>query len=109
MILFKDDWVKYPGIMVDVQTPNRSWVRMAGVLKAMGVDNHQFILALHDRELQGVDPHDPDISEEQKLRIITEVAINPWYFFRECVRVPAKGSPEPVMLGCFLCLSVYPC
>ena len=65
------------------------------VLKKMGVKNHLFMLVLSQPELVGVDPHSPNLTEEQKHRIAYEAKTNPWYFFRECLRVPSQGG-EPV-------------
>lgn len=91
MILFLDDWKKYNAI-VDVDTPNKSFLRLAGIYKAMGIKNHAFMLALHNPALKGVDPFDPNLSMEQMAMIAQECKENPWYYFRSCVRVPATGS-----------------
>lgn len=96
MILFMSDWSKYPGARPDLNTPNSSWIRLCGVLKAMGVNNHLFPLALHNPELIGLDPYDPELSNEQKIAITLECKENPWYFFREVARIPAKGSPNGI-------------
>lgn len=96
MILFMNDWSKYPGARPDLNTPNSSWIRLCGVLKAMGVNNHLFPLALHNPELIGLDPYDPELSNEQKIAITLECKENPWYFFREVARIPAKGSPNGI-------------
>lgn len=65
----------------------------------MGVHNHAFLLALHDRTLVGVDPFDyENLSHEKIVRIATECRVNPWYFFREVVRVPAGSGDEACML-----------
>lgn len=93
MILFSSDWQKYPGVIVDYYTPNKSFVKMAKVLHEMGVKNCLFMLALHNPELQGVDPFDEEnLTNEQKLAIFVEAKYNPWYFFRELVRIPPKAG-----------------
>jgi hypothetical protein len=54
------------------------------------------MLVLHNPKLQGVDPHDPNLTHEQKLDIAIECKTNPWYFFREVARLPPQaGSIEP--------------
>lgn len=99
MILFLDDWRKYDAI-ADLHTPNQSYVRLAAVYREMGIQNHMFHLALHDRTLQGVDPHALDLTLEQQLRVAHECAVNPWYFFREVIKVPAQSGMEtPPLLG----------
>ena len=45
MILFLEDWAKYPTAIPNVKTTNKSWLRLAGLLKSMGVKNHAFPLA----------------------------------------------------------------
>ena len=99
MILFKQDWDKHPGAIPDYKTTNRSWVRMAGLLKHMGNENHQFMLALHNPKLSGVDPFDPNLTEQQMYDIGIESSENPWYFLREIVRLPPIAGPDPVPLS----------
>ena len=96
MILFKNDWVKYPTAIVDTKTTNKSFLRLAGIYKAMGIHNKAFPLALLNPALQGVNPYAKDLSLEQIMMIAEECKLNPWYFFREIIRVPAPGSPEPI-------------
>lgn len=98
MILFKEDWAKYPEAIPDYNTKNKSFLRLAGVYKSMGIDNCEFMLALHDRSLVGVNPRDENLDLETIGRITEELAINPWYFFREVVRLPATAGPDPVPL-----------
>lgn len=93
-ILFAEDWAKYPNAIIDTQTKNKSFVRLASVYRSMGVRNHAFILALINPKLQGVDPHDPELSQQTKLMIATECKLNYWYYLREVIRVPAIGSSE---------------
>lgn len=95
MICFEQDWAKYPSAQPDWDTPNRSFVRAAGLLKKMGVSNHTWMLALVNQDLKGVDPHDPYLTLEQKIAVGIECKINPWYFFREVCKAPVPGSPDP--------------
>lgn len=95
MILFLEDWARFPNAIIDYQTKNKSFLRQAQVYKQMGIKNHAFLLALMQPELQGVDPHDPNLTLEQKAMIGLECRHNPWYFFREVVRLPQAGS-DPV-------------
>lgn len=96
MILFKDDWVKHPYAIIDYKTTNKSFLRIAGIYRKMGIENAEFMLAIHNPKLVGVDPHSPTLTETEMLWIAQECNENPWYFIREVVRVPASGSPEPV-------------
>lgn len=91
-ILFLDDWASYSLARPDWDTRNRSWVELAKKYQLMGIKNYTFILALVDQSLKGVDPFDPELTEDQMVRIGQECFINPWYFFRECVRVPAQAG-----------------
>lgn len=90
-ILFLDDWKHTPGAIIDTETTNKSFIRLAALYRDMGIKNHSFLLALHDRTLQGVDPLDPNLSIEQMYAIGLECKSNFWYYIREIARVPGSG------------------
>lgn len=98
MLLFHDQWrEEYPYAIVDDKTKNTSFIRYAALLKSMGVKNNLWPLVLMNKELQGVDPFDPNLSTEQMMLISLECHENPMYFFREISRDP-KGTPdEPII------------
>lgn len=91
-ILRLEDWVKYPNAIIHTKTKNKSFIRLAQLYKEMGVMNHAFPLALHNPDLEDVDPFDENITPEQMKAIAIEVSENPWYFFRECLRIPGSGG-----------------
>lgn len=95
MILFLDDWKRYPRAIVDDRTSNRTFVELADKYAQMGLKNYFFHLALLQPELQGLDPFDPDLTVEQMAKINLEARYNPWYFFRECFRLPSQGGDVP--------------
>ena len=76
----------------DYVTENKSFVDMANYLKRRGIKNYNFMLTLHDYDLYGVDPYDPDISFEIRSKVIKESVSNIWYYLREVVRLPAQGG-----------------
>lgn len=93
MILFKEDWDKYPNAIMDVKTKNKSFYIQAIKYKIMDIDNHGFLLSLLNPDLQGVDPHDEkNLTREQKDAIIVEIMTNPWYYFREILKVSLSGG-----------------
>lgn len=94
MVLFNGDYSKVSCI-IDTKTKNHSFIRMSILLKKMGVVNNKFMLVLTQPELQGVDPLSDNLTERQRMMIAMECKINPWYAFRECIRIPAQGG-EPV-------------
>jgi hypothetical protein len=97
MILFEADWKYYPNAIVDTKTSNKTFLALADKYRQMGIKNYYFMLALHNPKLQGVNPFDPNLTQEQKIDIFYECKTNPWYYFREVARVPAMaGSIEPV-------------
>lgn len=96
-ILFMEDWKRYPGAIVDVDTPNRSFLRLAVLYRSLGVKNHAFLLALINQDLKGIDPHSLTLTDTQKALVALECAINPWYYFREVARAPAIGGGDAVM------------
>lgn len=91
-ILFHSDWDRYPTAIPHLSTTNDSWKRLAGVYREMGIKNHAFPLALHNPDLEFVDPHNPFITEEEILMVMDECYDNLWYFMREVARVPAKAG-----------------
>ncbi len=96
MILFYNDWYKYPSAIIHENTKNETFLRLAALYKKMGVKNHAFILSLINPELQYVDPHSPDLTLEQMLAIGVECKMNPWYTLREVIRAPAESGNESV-------------
>lgn len=95
---FKKD-LEQNNIHYDIETKNKSFIKMSLLSKTKGIKNNKWMLALCQRELIGVDPHDPDLTYEQKVKISIECKVNPMYFFREVIRVPASGAdPIPFKL-----------
>lgn len=95
-ILFKNDWNDYPSAVVDYNTSNKSFLKLVSVYKRMGIVNCEFILALMQPELSGVDPFDENLDAETKYKIAMECRYNPWYFFREVCRIPPTSGNVPV-------------
>ena len=92
-ILFQSDWASYPGAMIHYSTRNKSFLRFAQLLQAMGVKNSAFCLALINPELEHVDPHDlANLTDEQKAWIALECKQNFFYFLREVARAPSQGG-----------------
>lgn len=80
--------------MIHYNTKNISFLRMHYILKEMGITNNVFFLQLFDETLVDVDPFDEEhLTDEQKIRIHIEISKNPWYYFREIVRIPATDIP----------------
>lgn len=94
-ILFEADWGRFPRAIIDYETKNESFKRMVSLYKSMGVKNCAWPLALMQPELQGIDPHDENLSDEIKVAIGLECKYNFWYFLREVVRIPPSASPDP--------------
>jgi len=99
MILFRDDWDYWPTADIDTSTKNKSFIQIAALWRDMGIKNHAFPLALINPNLKGIDPFAPDLTKEEIGAISYECRINPWYFFREVARAPARSGSEP---GLFL-------
>ena len=93
MILFQSDMMK-ERCYIHSSTNNRSALKVSRILGAMGIKNCAFHLALTQKDLEYIDPHNlTDPSQELKLRILYECKVNPWYYFREVVRIPGAGTP----------------
>lgn len=78
--------------VVHTETKNSSFRSMVLKLDRMGIKNNLFYLALYNQSLRNVDPHDPNLTYEQKLAVAYECRHNIWYFIREVVRLPATGG-----------------
>lgn len=96
MILFKDDWQRFPTAVPDFDTKNKSFLDYSKKLKLAGIENHLFPLALLNPALRGVDPYDPNLTPEQKAMIFTECKYNVWYYMREVHRVAPMASAEGI-------------
>ena len=79
--------------VLDFDTSNASFIAMASVLRRKGIKNWAFFLKLYDEDLRGVDPYDPNLTQEYKLKVLLECRKNLWYFIREVMRIPAPGDP----------------
>lgn len=95
IVLYKND-IDTIRPYIDYNTHNTSFVRMAVLLRRMGLLNHYFFLSLYDKSLIGVDPHSPDLTTDQKLRIMYESKRNFWYWLREVVRIPVVGQEKGI-------------
>lgn len=95
-ILFASDWGKYPNAIIDYETKNHSFLRVAEIFHRMGVENCAFHLSLLDPDLQGVDPYSENLTLLQKAKILRECKRNFWYYLREVERIPEPGSMVPV-------------
>jgi hypothetical protein len=97
-ILYEKDWDKYPDAIVHTESRNESWVKMAAKYRTMGVKHWYMMLALIQPELAKWDPFDPNLPEHIVQMMMLECEENPWYFFREIQRVPAKsgGGSHPL-------------
>jgi len=79
--------------IIDVNTTNKSFIRMYKILKNKGIKHNKFFLILYDKDLVGVNPFDEaNLTRELQIKINAEVIRNPWYFLREIVRIPVPGG-----------------
>jgi hypothetical protein len=98
MVLYAEDWSRYPGSKPNYDTKNESYLKLAGTYYAMGIKNYAFMLALHDQSLKDVDPFSPLLTELEMIKIAIECKVNPWYYFREIAKVPARSGSDAVPL-----------
>ena len=79
-------------MIYDFNTKNKSFLALYEHLKKKGVKNNNFFLMLFDKGLIGIDPRDPELTDEYKYRILIECKNNYWYFLREVVLLPSIDS-----------------
>ena len=65
-----------PTVYYQLSTNNKSFVLMHQYLKSIGIKNNKFMLALLDKDLAGVDPHDPKLNQFMKQKILRECMAN---------------------------------
>ncbi len=94
MILFEEDWAKYPSAIVDTATVNRSFLEKSELLRLMGVKNNKWMLSLHNPRLLGVDPYDEQLDLATKAAIALECKENFWYAVRNVWRAPGKNGAK---------------
>lgn len=79
-------------VYYQVSTTNKSFLNMSYYLQDTGHIYNKFMLALIDPDLAHVNPHDPNLPFQLKVKVTRECATNYWYFLRECVRIPDSGG-----------------
>ena len=65
-------------IIIHKSTTNQSFLDLHYYLKSTGIQNNDFFLALLDPGLAGVDPRDPNLSPNMKIRVLQECRLNYW-------------------------------
>ena len=65
-------------IIIHKSTTNQSFLDMHYYLESKGIQNNDFFLALLDPGLAGVDPRDPNLSPNMKIRVLQECRLNYW-------------------------------
>jgi hypothetical protein len=92
MILFAEDFA-LQGASIHTATKNMSFIKQHAILKKMGIQNNMFFMSIIQKDIAKYDPHDlKDNSEELAGRIALECKLNPWYYLREVIRIPAAGK-----------------
>lgn len=92
MITLASDYKFYEGWCIHSDTNNKSFLRYCALLKEQGIKNWMWPLVLLDKRLINVNPHDPELSLEDRVLIIKECRRNPMYFIRECLMIPMSGG-----------------
>ena len=59
-------------------TKNKSFLDMYHYLKSIGIKNCEFMLTLIDPDLDGIDPHDPNLNAYYKQKVLRECLCNYW-------------------------------
>ena len=75
-----------------MSTSNQSFLNMHYFLQQKGIENNKFFLVIYDPDLIGVDPRDPNLNRNMRMKVLRECIRNYWYFIREVVRIPDQGG-----------------
>ena len=80
--------------LYDIRTTNISFLDAVLLAREMGIPNYYAPLeivdtSLCDIDLTKVNPEtgEPTLTAEEKVRVINECKKNPWYYFREVLRL----------------------
>lgn len=97
---------KHIPVYYDYNTKNKSFFNMYLLFKKIGIKNHSEHLQIFNPALIGVDPWDPSLSDAIKIMIDKEISMNPWYFFREFVkiRIGTKKVPFDLNIGNYMAI-----
>lgn len=106
-VRFLKDFYRYQA-GYDLKTKNISFLRTAELFRQQGIKNYYFILQLNNPLLQGVDPYDENLTEEQKVMISHECKTNFWYFLREVCQL-RPGMPFKANRGNISFIWTYLC
>ena len=79
-----------------MSTTNKSFLEVQKYLEDIGIENNKFMLVLLDPDLARIDPHDPALPTSMKVKVLRECLYNPWYYFREVVRIPDSGQAKGI-------------
>jgi len=69
---------KIKRVYLQKTTKNKSFLDMHHYLKAIGIKNNAFMLTLLDSDLDGIDPHDPNLNVYYKQKVLRECLCNYW-------------------------------
>ena len=82
-------------VYYDTSTTNKSFIEVSKYLAEDGIKNNKLMLSIYNKNLIGVDPYNPNLSDETKREIIEECTENLWYFLREVARVLPTEHDKP--------------
>lgn len=80
--------------MVQIQSTNPSAVNMAKLLYFLKVKRWYLPLLLIDPDLDGINPHDQNLTPDIMDKVLAECKMNLFYFAREVARVAVAGMPD---------------
>lgn len=83
----------------DYNTINKSFLSVHKLLKDLGVKNNNELLQIFNKQLIGVNPHDPNLPDNVRMMIDHECRCNLWYYLREVVKVPIGDNMYPFDLN----------
>ena len=101
MILDKEDFNKFPKAIIDLNTSNESFLKIHEFLKNIGVENNSFHLTLLNPMLKDVEYNLDNLNPHYKSLVLDECYQNPWFYFREIVKIDLTTSELLMLWGYF--------
>jgi hypothetical protein len=83
-------------VYYQTNTKNSSFTKMWALLKAKGIENNKYFLALKNKDLMHIDPYDEDLDRDDMVAVFNECRENIYYYLREVFRLPEGGSVQAI-------------
>ncbi|MGL6099530.1 MAG: hypothetical protein ACRC0G_07880 [Fusobacteriaceae bacterium] len=79
-------------VIYHTSTKNYSFLKMAKILKTLGITNCMFHLKVYDPRVMRIDPRSSNLNVMEQAIVLREVMRNYYYYIREIILIPESGG-----------------